>query len=45
MIDREPVFVGLVEPGDAQGHAAEAIVSWSKIQKTGNGFPNGSRST
>jgi hypothetical protein len=37
-------FVGLVEPGDAQGHVAEAVVSWSKIQTNGKWFPDGSRS-
>jgi hypothetical protein len=44
MIDSSARFVGLVESGDAQGHAAEAVVPPGKIQQDGKWFPTGSRS-
>jgi hypothetical protein len=37
-------FVRLIGTGDAQGHAAEAVVPSGKIQKDGKWFPAGSRS-
>jgi hypothetical protein len=43
MIVREPALAGPIETGDAQGRAAEAVVS-GKIRTSGKWFPEGSRS-